>query len=91
MILSMHAPVILFESFSTLEFPRLIEHGQPRRERRPLLRYPYHVLLVPVSLVHETAHALREEQVKNLPFTAAALVEADPAVEKNRGKGVSSN
>lgn len=28
-----------------------------------------------------------EEQVKSLPFTAAAFVEADPAVEKNRGKG----
>jgi short subunit dehydrogenase-like uncharacterized protein len=28
-----------------------------------------------------------EEQVKSLPFTAAAFVEADPAVERNRGKG----
>lgn len=28
-----------------------------------------------------------EEQVKSLPFTAAAFVEADPAEEKNRGKG----
>lgn len=28
-----------------------------------------------------------EEQVKSLPFTAAAFVEADPAVEENRGKG----
>lgn len=28
-----------------------------------------------------------EEQIKSLPFTAAAFVEADPAVEKNRGKG----
>ncbi|KAL1866679.1 hypothetical protein Daus18300_006623 [Diaporthe australafricana] len=28
-----------------------------------------------------------EEQIKSLLFTAAAFVEADPAVEKNRGKG----
>ncbi|KZL84192.1 saccharopine dehydrogenase [Colletotrichum incanum] len=28
-----------------------------------------------------------EEQIKSLPFTAAAFVEADPAEEKNRGKG----
>lgn len=28
-----------------------------------------------------------EEQVKSLPFTAAAFVEADPVVEKNRDKG----
>ncbi|KAG8161387.1 hypothetical protein KVR01_008374 [Diaporthe batatas] len=28
-----------------------------------------------------------EEQVKSLPFTAAAFIEADPVVEKNRGKG----
>lgn len=28
-----------------------------------------------------------EEQIKSLPFTAAAFVEADPTVEKNRGKG----
>lgn len=28
-----------------------------------------------------------EEQIKSLSFTAAAFVEADPAVEKNRGKG----
>lgn len=28
-----------------------------------------------------------EEQVKSLPFTAATFVEADPAVETNRGKG----
>ncbi|KAL3290996.1 saccharopine dehydrogenase [Colletotrichum asianum] len=27
------------------------------------------------------------EQIKSLPFTAAAFVEADPAEEKNRGKG----
>lgn len=28
-----------------------------------------------------------EEQIKSLPFTAAAFVEADPVVEKNHGKG----
>lgn len=28
-----------------------------------------------------------EEQIKSLPFTAAAFVEADPVEENNRGKG----
>jgi short subunit dehydrogenase-like uncharacterized protein len=28
-----------------------------------------------------------EEQVRSLPFTAACFIEADPAVEANRGKG----
>jgi short subunit dehydrogenase-like uncharacterized protein len=50
------------------------------------VQYPWFKNLVMRS-APELGAGPSEAQIKSLPFTAAALIEADPSAERNRGKG----
>ncbi|WYZ38315.1 hypothetical protein EsH8_III_000229 [Colletotrichum jinshuiense] len=51
-----------------------------------LVQYPWFKNLV-LRSARDLGTGPSEEQLKSVPLTAAALIEADPTVEKNRGKG----
>ncbi|KAL2756322.1 hypothetical protein ACRALDRAFT_1076432 [Sodiomyces alcalophilus JCM 7366] len=50
------------------------------------VQYPWFMNLIMRS-APDLGTGPSDEQIRSTPFTAAAFIEADPAVEKNRGKG----